>query len=80
MFVRLCVGPRNAKEPLPFGSGSSTRTRPVNPSYTVEGTSWVSIWTQLKDWAFGLMAMARPRDVKRPSVPSECRGNRQLFA
>jgi hypothetical protein len=25
MFVRLFFGPRNAKEPPPFGSGSSTR-------------------------------------------------------
>ena len=73
LVIQLCVWPRNTKEPPPFGSGSSTNWTYVSPSYAVEGTSWGSVATQLKDWAFNIWAMARPRDVRRPLRPSECR-------
>jgi hypothetical protein len=64
--IQLSVWPRNTKEPPPFGSGSSTNWTYVSPSYAVEGTSWGSVATQLKDWAFNIWAMPRPRDVRRP--------------
>ena len=50
------------------------------PSYAVEGTSWGSVATQMKDWAFNVWAMARPRDVKRLSEPSGCRCVRHMPA
>jgi hypothetical protein len=71
---------RNAKEPPPFGSGSSTKLDLKSPSYAVEGTSWGLIRTQLKDCAFNDSVMARPRDVRRPLRPSMCRTDRQLLA
>ena len=78
--IQLSVLSRNTKEPPPFGSGSSTNWTFIGPSYAVEGTSWGSVATQLKDWAFSVWAMARPRDVKRLSEPSGCRCVRQLPA
>ena len=69
---------RNTKEPPPFGSGSSTNWTYVSPSYAVEGTSLGSVATQLKEWAFNVWAMARPRDVKRLSEPSGCRCVRHM--
>ena len=42
-MYRLCVWPRNTKEPPPFGSGSSTNWTYISPSYAVEGTSWGSV-------------------------------------
>ena len=78
--MSLYIPPRNTKEPPPFGSGSSTNWTYVSPSYAVEGTSWGSVATQLKDWAFNVWAMARPRDVKRLSEPSGCRCVRHMPA
>src|SRR5580700_6658362 len=52
----------------------------VSPSYAIEGTSWGSVAIQLKDWAFSIWAMVRPRDVRRPLRSSECRCARQLYA
>jgi hypothetical protein len=76
--IQLSVWPRNTKEPPPLGSGSSTNWTYVSPRYAVEGTSWGSVATQLKDWVFNVWAMARPRDVKRLSEPSGCRCVRHM--
>jgi hypothetical protein len=66
LALQLCNRPRNTKEPPPSGSGSSTNWTYVCPSYAVEGTSRWSVATQLKDWAFNIWAMTRPRDGRRP--------------
>ena len=54
LAIQLCIWPRNTKEPPPSGSGSSTNWTYVSPRYAVEGTSWGSVATQLKDWVFNI--------------------------
>jgi hypothetical protein len=80
MFRSVVRRAQEHKRAAPFRKRLLNETRPVSPSYAVEGASWGSIWTQLKDCAFSDAVMARPRDVRRPSRPPVCRTGRQLFA
>jgi hypothetical protein len=68
------------KRAAPFRKRLLNELDDVSPSYAVEGTSWGSVATQLKDWAFNVWAMARPRDVKRLSEPSGSRWVRHMPA
>ena len=63
----VCVSSGNTKEPLPFGSGSSTNRTYVSPRYAVEGTSWGVVDTESSNCTFVIWAVAHPCDVKRPS-------------
>jgi hypothetical protein len=71
---------REYKRAAPFRKRLLNEQDVCKSFYAVEGTSWGVVEAQSKDCTFVIWAMARPRDVKRPSGPSACRWSRQLSA